>query len=466
MVLEDGDGDFKFEDARLDKRSSKILEGFLKNPSRSVNGSFNGWHETKACYRFFENDKVRAKDLLKPHQDASLSRIKNHDTILLVQDTTIVNYSHRSKPIDGLGKLKYDNEQGFLMHPTIAFSSSGLCLGTIDNQMLTREVLLGKKERQKSRPIEEKESIRWINSYHKTQELGKSHPDKVFINISDREGDFYELLQEYDATKAANAHLLVRAKSDRTIEDQEGNSSKLWSEVMKEEVSCVLEFDISSIRIHNDKKKLRESRNVKQEVRVKTVTLNPPRKVKQWKNGKPIKLTAILCSEVNHPTNINEKIEWLLLTTLEVGDNITVEEIINYYVLRWQIEIFFKVLKSGCKIEELQFETFDKLAKCITLYMIVAWRILFLTRLGRDCPDMLCDIVYDEIEWKAAYAIAYKKQPPDTPPTIGVLNKIIASFGGFLNRKSDGEPGVKVMWIGLQRLRDFSTAYQIYHTIK
>ncbi len=91
MVLEDGDGDFKFEDARLDKRSSKILEGFLKNPSRSVNGSFNGWHETKACYRFFENDKVRAKDLLKPHQDASLSRIKNHDTILLVQDTTIVN---------------------------------------------------------------------------------------------------------------------------------------------------------------------------------------------------------------------------------------------------------------------------------------------------------------------------------------------------------------------------------------
>jgi hypothetical protein len=203
---------------------------------------------------------------------------------------------------------------------------------------------------------------------------------------------------------------------------------------------------------------------VKQEVRVKTITLAPPKKVKQWKKFKPIKLTAILCTEVN-PPSAEEKIEWLLLTTLQIGDDITAEEVINYYVLRWQIEIFFKILKSGCKIEELQLETFDKIAKCVTIYMIVAWRVLFLTRLGRDCPDVPCDSIYDESEWKAAYMIAHKTRPPDTTPTIGALNRIIASFGGFLNRKSDGKPGVKVMWIGLQRLRDFTIAHEIYNGI-
>jgi hypothetical protein len=107
-MLEDGDGDFRLGDARLDKRSAKILEAFLKNPSRSVNASFNGWHESKACYRFFENDKITKEELLKPHQQATLTRIKDHNTILLIQDTTIVNYSHRAKPVEGLGKLKYN----------------------------------------------------------------------------------------------------------------------------------------------------------------------------------------------------------------------------------------------------------------------------------------------------------------------------------------------------------------------
>ena len=453
--------EFAFGDKRLNKRGKQILNSFFEKPSSSINGSFKGWGETKACYRFFENKKVKVEEILKPHKVGTLKRIGGHDVILCIQDTTIIDYSHRLQKVEGLGKLRKENEQGFLMHPTIACSSSGLCLGILDNHIWTRDVLLGKKLRQESKPIEEKESLRWLKSYRMTQEIAVANPNKVFINIADREGDFYELLQEYDSKQAANAHLLVRAKSDRKVKGGDGKISKLWDEVENEKIDCHIEFKMSSIRQHKNKKKLRKGRSVRQSVKVKRISLIPPEDVKQ---PKPVELTAILCSEIN-PPNDEEKIEWLLLTTLSSKDVLNVQQIVKYYVLRWNIELFFKILKSGCKIEELQLETIDRLLNCITMYMIVAWRILFLSHLGRSCPDLPCDLFYDENEWKVVYTIAYKKKPPQIPPSINAINRIIASFGGFLNRKSDGEPGIKSMWVGLQRLRDFTLAFETFQGV-
>jgi hypothetical protein len=453
-----------FGDQRINRRGQRILDSFFQGPGSSINGSFRGWDESKACYRFFENEKVTPQQILKPHKDATLKRIQDHNIILCIQDTTIVDYSHRSEKVAGLGKLRVEPEQGFLMHPTIAFSSSGLCLGVIENKVWTRQNLLGRKLREESKPIEEKESLRWLESYWITQEMATANPNKTFVNIADREGDFYELLQEYDFIKAENAHLLVRAKSDRTVEGESGKSRRLWDEVSKQKVACTLEFQMSSIGHHKNKKKTRQGRVVKQEIRVSRISLTPPQKVKRFKPFKPIELTAILCSEIN-PPNEEEKVEWLLLTTFEEPDETKIQEIIGYYVLRWQIELYFKILKSGCKIEELQLESLDRLVKCVSMYMIVSWRILFLSYLGRNCPELPCSLFYDESEWKAVYIVAYKKKPPTAPPSINAMNRIIASFGGFLNRKSDGEPGIKTMWIGLQRLKDFTLAYEIFQEI-
>jgi hypothetical protein len=141
-------------------------------------------------------------------------------------------------------------------------------------------------------------------------------------------------------------------------------------------------------------------------------------------------------------------------------------ELVKYYQLRWQIELYFKILKSGCGIEKLQLDNMNRLENCIAIYMVVAWRILFLTYVGRLCPNLSCALFYEQVEWKAVYIIAHKTNPPDAAPSMDSMNGIVASFGGFLNRKSDKQPGIKSMWTGLQRLRDFTLAFKIFKSLK
>lgn len=127
------------------------------------------------------------------------------------------------------------------------------------------------------------------------------------------------------------------------------------------------------------------------------------------------------------------------------------------------IELFFKILKSGCKVEELQLEHFGRLEPALAMYMIIAWRVLLLTTLGRECPDLPCDVVFETEEWQAAYTVAKKAPPPKAPPALDEMVRIVAGFGGFLNRKRDGFPGSKTLWIGLQRVQDFALALAAQH---
>ena len=177
-----------------------------------------------------------------------------------------------------------------------------------------------------------------------------------------------------------------------------------------------------------------------------------------------VEVNVILCYEKNPPKG-QERLQWLLITSVEVTNAERAIEIVQWYLCRWQIELFFKILKSGCEIEDLQFENLDRISNCIALYMIVAWRILYLTMLGRCCPNISCDAVLDESEWKAVYAVVTKKKPPKKPPELNTMVKMIASLGGYLNRKHDGDPGNQVMWLGMQRMRDFAIAWEIFPNI-
>ena len=137
---------------------------------------------------------------------------------------------------------------------------------------------------------------------------------------------------------------------------------------------------------------------------------------------------------------------------------------IKWYLCRWQIELFFKILKSGCAIEKLQFDTYRATLNCIALYTIVAWRVLYLTMLGRTYPDLSCDIVFEPHEWQSVYAVSTKKPIPKKPPSLHTIIIMIAKLGGFLGRKSDGYPGSKVMWTGIQRMKDFAQVWEIFQT--
>jgi hypothetical protein len=202
----------------------------------------------------------------------------------------------------------------------------------------------------------------------------------------------------------------------------------------------------------------RDARIAEVEVRATTVTLRPPdrpdRKLPQ------ITINVVLVEETNSPEGC-VPIQWLLVTTLPIDDPEQVRTIVQSYCIRWQIEIYFRTIKSGCRVEERQFETLDRLMHCVAVYSIIAWRIMYLCRLGRECPDLDCEVVLEPSEWKAVYATVKRMDPPSTPPRLNEIIRMIASMGGYVNRKST-EPGPQTLWVGLQRVHDLSTAWQAF----
>ena len=196
----------------------------------------------------------------------------------------------------------------------------------------------------------------------------------------------------------------------------------------------------------------RQKKHVTQTLKAARVELQPPQRY--GNSLEPVEVTVLLAQETRPPKG-EEPVTWVLLTNLPVTTAEQAIEKISWYLCRWQIEIYFRILKSGCKIEKLQLERVERLRPALALYMIVAWRVLYLTLMGRECPELPCDLVFETGEWQAVYLVATKTRPPANPPTLNTIVRMVAGFGGFLGRKHDGEPGPQSIWIGLQRTRDF-----------
>jgi hypothetical protein len=444
-----------FGDKRLNRRSRRLLEKLGNNPGASIPAACNGWGETKAAYRLLSNDKVDGQKVLEPHYACTEERMQEHPVVLCIQDTTELDYTGKND-IEGLGPLNYEKRQGLYLHPTLAVTPDLLCLGVLDAWEFTREPgSLGKNRPHWYTPIEEKESLRWLEGYRRTCDRQQSLPDIQLIYVADREGDIYDIFferQSFLEKGEPAADWLIRARIDRNTADGE----KLWKSTRQSEVIGQVEFDLHVA-------KGRKARRVIQSMRVVRVKLNPPRR--RGKKFDSVEVTALLASEDNPPDG-EKPVEWLLLSSVVVETTEQAIDMLQWYLARWQIEIFFRILKSGCKVEELQLEKEERIEVALSLYMIIAWRILFLTTLGRECPEMPCDAVFDDEEWRAAYIVSTRKPSPDQPPTLNKMIRTIASFGGFLGRKGDGEPGPQTIWIGLQRVRDFATGIQTQKDIE
>jgi hypothetical protein len=450
-----------FGDGRLNKRLGCLLSSFSTAPNESIPRACKSWSETIAAYRFFNHEHVTTNEILAPHIHATLERIRNEKVVLIAQDTTDIDFTGR-KPITDMGFLNTESSQGFYLHPSMAMTPEKLCLGIVDLQIWTREKL-GVVKQRKKKLIEEKESYCWLKGYEAANEIALATPSTTIINIADREGDIYELLEKMPS-ETNKAFWLIRSRGTRKILD--AANQDLWKAVKASKSLGEIEFKLPPGKIYSrsmaSKRKPREERTVRQEIRACTVALQPP--PRKGKKLSSIAINVVHCKEINAPSN-EENIEWFLLTSYPVKNVEAALDIVKWYLCRWQIETFFKILKSGCLVEELQFDSLKATTNCIALYLIVAWRILYLTMLGRNFPDLSCDVVFEKSEWQAVYAIAMKKSPPKHPPKLSEIILIIAKLGGFLGRKSDGFPGPKVMWIGMQRMKDFVLAWEVYHSI-
>jgi len=449
-----------FGDARLDKRSRKILNDLSTSPTLSIPQSCKGWTELTSAYRFFNNPKVTVSSVLSPHGRASIERIKSNKVVLVVQDTTEFDFTGRK--VKGAGPLTYDHMQGFSCHTLVAITPERLCLGVVDTVIWSRDKkTFHKRLKRKQKPIEEKESYRWVLGYNKACEIKQQVASTQIVSVSDREGDIYECFLEASSAfeKGEGADWIIRSYVDRSLPEKQKCKGDHYKK-LKEEVAA--SPVVGSISFSLPASKKRKKRDVTQTIRATTLTLKAPHRT--GKKLPNVNVNIILARE-EHPPKGEDPIEWYILTSLPVATMQEITRVIDYYLCRWQIEIFFKVLKSGCDVEKLQLESDENLLPCIALYMIIAWRVMFLMMLGRTCPNLPCSAVFEEDEWKAAYQIAYKKPPPEKPPSLGEMVVIIAKFGGYLGRASDSPPGPKAFWTGIQSLYHYTLAWKTYQIV-
>ena len=434
-------------DKRLAKRLSMILESLSENPEDSIPAACRGWTETQGVYRFLDNAKVGLDEILAGHQSASIERIGQQNMVLLAQDTTFLNFA--MEEATGLGTLKRTQSEHYLLHPTVAFTPWRVNLGVLGAKFWQRpEEPVGHLRAKK--PIEEKESHRWLESYALACEVQRRCPGTLIVSVADREGDIHEWFA--DAQNRAleeKAEFIVRAKCNRRTQTEQDDYSYLWDELSTS-------HKLGQRRISTPRSGDKPSRSALLEIRAKAVEFCGRRS----KAIQPVTVYAVYAKEIR-PPKAEEAIEWMLLTSLPVEDYKAAAAIIDWYRCRWEIEIYFRVLKQGCRIERLRLETDQRLLNGIGVYLVVAWRVHIITMQSRAWPDESCELIFSAQEWKTIYLMQTKKKPPKQPPSLRSITRMLAQLGGFLARKSDGEPGIQNIWRGYRALKNYIDALEV-----
>ena len=448
-----------------DKRLSERLVAIAKNKERSpllsyANSASGDTKEITAFYKFLcnTNEEINSEAILSKHVFNSTCRMATQEIVLSIQDTCKVNYSTLVNTtglgfIGSKGKKGKNGIRGLAVHAKISVTTDGVILGVTDAPCWAPVIYESSKRRHRL-PIEEKETYRWIESYLDDVERSKKLPDTKIISIMDREGDFFELLRVADENKK-RVPLIVRAKHDRKIGDGKVN---LFSAL---EESKNVGFHDVTIPAQRSRKATKNKpgrdyipeREAKLKVSYMKVTVNAPEDLAKF-NYKPIELYAVYAREVNPPPGA-ERIEWKILTTLEIKDIYDAIKCVNYYKRRWKIEEYFRVLKSGCKIEDYKLDSAEKLKRIIAISMIVAYKILLLTSLARAQPELPAEKIFSPDELLVLNAASFeigKKNEFIKIQTIGQAIKVIARMGGYQDRKNDHPPGAESLWAGLTKL--------------
>lgn len=445
----------EFGDKRLNKRFIKLAGLLSAKHEEPINQACEDWANTKAAYRFFANGKSEAKKIMESHQKSTARRMRNFQHVLSIHDTTYLNYTdHESK--EGLGKIGKSNQkelQGLVVHGTLITTLEGLPLGRLTQKIWARDFEGNKNGRNYQRQkIEEKESYKWIEQL---REAMLHCPAGVeAIHVCDRESDIYEFFVE---AEKLGTYMLIRANQNRQLLDED--EEKLWEYMANYPISKKIEIEVPA-------KNKQPARIAHVQLKFAPVEIKRPRRrvvgiLQKEALQKSIFLTAIWLYEAYPPKGI-EGLQWMLLTNLPVEDFEDTLTCIKWYKMRWQIESYHKIWKSGCKIEDCRLEKVDRLIRYITLMSIIAWRIFWMTHLNRKTPMLPCSMILAEHEWKSFYCKIHKTNiPPAEVPTIYQAIRWIAQLGGFLARKNDGEPGSITIWRGWQRLTDIAETWLI-----
>ena len=431
-----------FGDARLTARVLRLASNMASHPDLSLASLYRGDRAgLKAGYRFFDNDAVAPAEILAPHQQATWERCRREEWVLIAQDTTYFNFANHPATT-GLGPIGPGDAQGLIVHSAMAMTTEGVPLGIVAQISWARDPdMRGRSAQRKRRAIEDKESYRWIE-VHKQVAAGMPAGINTVL-MGDRESDIYDL---FIAPRAPQQHLLVRGAWDRKLESPAEHS--LWGAAGAAPV-------VGTQVVTVPRKPGKPERTATLELRATEVQFAVPAHRPVSTPAAP-RIAVVLAEEVNPPDGTNP-ICWLLLTTLPMATADDARRMVTWYSYRWRIERFHYTLKSGgSQVERLQLETADRLQRAIALYSIIAWRILWMTYQTRVDPEQSPAIAFTPEELEALQRVAATQSPalaPDQPFTLRVAVRTMAKLGGFLGRRSDGEPGIKTLWRGYRELQ-------------
>lgn len=317
---------------------------------------------------------------------------------------------------------------------------------------------LGKTAERASWPIEQKESFRWLKGYRLACDLQQQCPETQVVSVADRECDLYDIFVAA-VEHPSPADFLIRSKEERRTPERDPDAGAAAYRKMRDEVcESVLRYRKT---LDLPRTPQRASRQAEIEVRAKTVTLKPPHARGQLPS---VTINVIQAVEVNGPGDGTD-VEWWLLTSLPIETFEELERALDYYAARWTIEVYFRVLKTGCRVEDIQLETKSRFSNCLAFYKIIAWRVMHVTHQSRESPDIPCSVLFTPAEWKSVWHITTGAEPT-SPPSLDEFTKQLATLGGYNNRKRDGPPGPESLWIAIRRMNDFALAWMTFKQIE
>jgi len=415
-------------DKRRKHRAVAMVKKMIQHPSGSIPETFRTHAEIKAVYRFLSSEAFETQELQEALQQACRERVRGERMVLAIQDTT--NLEFPSSP------ALAEAADGLWVHTTLAVSAEGIPLGLMHQQRWTRPAQREPTAPQRrERAVQDKESYRWLEGLRAVH--AQVPGDTVVLTVTDREGDMFEMFAE---PRPPNSELLIRAGRNRRVaEAQKYVFEAAQAAPLAGECKVLLR-----------RRPERPARLCRLQVRLREL--------------QPQRVTAIWVQQVQAPSE-EPPVQWLLLTTLPVPDLQAACQCVRYYTLRWLIERLHYTLKSGCRLEDSQLRSQGALERLLVLYCAVAWRLLWMTYAARCNSTQPCSVAFSQVEWQVLYRLRWDTQQPlpAEPPTLGEAVRWLARLGGFLDRRGDGEPGVKVLWRGLMHLHDIVIGVHLAH---
>jgi hypothetical protein len=444
-------------DQRLSQRLVRSAIVQASDPNSSFPDAAGGDRAViKGHYRLLDqpdDSAVTLENILAPHRQQTVRRMQAHKTVLCIHDGTDLDYNGAAE-CEGLGVIGTNQtgakSRGLHLHSTLAVTEQGLPLGLLSTRCDPPVSRPQDDERAPAQvPLEEKKNYDWIVALRDCEAIAAQMPHTKLVQVMDREADFFELFDEW-RRGARRTHLLVRAMHNRRTTDD----GKLFDAVRSTDPQRRFQLHVArqSARPKKSKQKARPKRAERlaaMALRYQQYDLPAPRHLNA--HG-ALSLWLVHAVEEKPPAGV-KPIEWFVLTTMAITSPEQAERLLAYYCLRWRIEDWHRVLKTGCRIEELRNESVHRLERMIAIYLVIAWRVMLMALLGREEPGLPPDVLFSDLEIEVLTAFANKRRDLKPPEELGDAVRLVARLGGYQDRRSDSPPGHQVLWSGYTKLR-------------